>query len=388
MNTKSSDASNYLAAASELAPSVSAAAGGIDRQRQIPQDLFDELAGRGFFRLLVPRSLDGAQMELPGYLRIIRTFGEVDASVAWCINQNNVFATNAVRMTEEAAREIWNDPRAVLANGPPDRSAIAVPVQGGYRLSGRWNFSSGIRHASWVAAVAPVAGRDTPGDPEVLRRGLVLLVPKQEIELLDVWQVNGLRGTGSFSFTARDVFVPERRTYRIDAPAREDGAVYVLPTVLLFAAGFANVALGASRAALDAAIALAGTKTHAHGTSTLGEMDTTRRAVGSAEAEWRSALAFLREAADAVWNGAQAKAKLTVEERIHLRLAATHAIRSAAAVVDAAYELGGSNSIFESNPIQRRYQDVHAITQQIQGRATHYDTAGGFFLGQEPRGIF
>ena len=120
----------------------------------------------------------------------------------------------------------------------------------------------------------------------------------------------------------------------------------------------------------------------------MSELSTTQRMVGQAEAIWNSARAFLNEASLAMWAGAKANHSLTMEERINVRLASTHAIRQAAEVVDIAYALCGSSAIFAVNPIQRRFQDVHTITQQVQGRLTHYDTAGQYFLDLEPGGIF
>ena len=379
----------YLEAARELATRVAAATDSIDRERQLPSELAGELADKGFFRLLVPRSLGGAELDFLDYLRIVQIFGEADGSVGWCINQNNVFATNSVRMPEQTAREIWGDRRAVVSNGPPIPSAIAVPVDGGYRLTGRWNFSSGIRHATWVAALTPVSrpGRDENAATDEYSV-LTLLIPKEDVTLVDVWQVGGLRGTGSFSFEADDLFVASSRTYSPSDGVREDGALYVIPTGLMFPSGFATVALGVARASLDAAIELAGRKTPFSGRRLQREETTTQRQIGQAEAIWGSSRAFLHESTSSAWEGAQKNHSLTVEERIRLRLATTHAIRTAADVVDIAYNVCGSSSIFASNPVQRRFQDIHVITQQAQGRLIHYDTAGQFFLGLEPEGMF
>ena len=379
----------YLDAARALATHVAAATDRIDREREIPSELAGELGDKGFFRLLVPRSLGGAELDFLDYLRIVQVFGEADASVAWCINQNNVFATNSVRMPEQTAREIWSDRRAVVSNGPPISSASAVPVDGGYRLTGRWNFSSGIRHATWVAALTPVSDTDRDGKAAADRDSVrTLLMPKDDVRLVDVWQVSGLRGTGSFSFEANDLFVPGSRTYGPSDGASEDGALYVMPTGLMFASGFATVALGVARASLDAAIDLAGRKAPVSGRGMLRDEATTQRQIGQAEAIWGASRAFLHESTSSAWEGALKNHSLTVEERIRLRLAGTHAIRMAADVVDIAYSVCGSNSIFAANPIQRRFQDIHVITQQVQGRLAHYDTAGQFFLGLKPEGTF
>ncbi len=388
MTTATIDAETELESrirsAREMAAAAAAAADEIDSQRRIPREVSDEMADRGFFRLLLPRSLGGAEMEHPDFLRIVRIFAEADASVGWCVNQNNVFSTNAVRVPAETAREIWGIQRNVVTNGPPMPYSRAEVVDGGFRLSGRWNFSSGYPHATWLAALAPVyrAGDDEPFETRTL------LLPKGEARLVDVWRVGGLRGTGSQSFETDDLFVPSARSYPTTAASREPGALYVIPTTLLFCSGFATVALGAARGALDAATELATGKTQQGRESPLRHESTTHRMVGQAEAIWNSARAFLNEAATAMWKGAKANLDLTARERIDVRLAATHAIRESARAVDIAYTIGGSSSIFAVNPIHRRFQDVHAITQQIQGRPTHYDTAGQYYLGLDPEGIF
>ena len=115
----------------------------IDNARELPDELAHDMADKGFFRLLVPRSLGGAELDLPDYLCLVDVFAEVDASTAWTFNQNNVWATNSTRMPLQTAREIWADPRAVVTNGPPLPGARAEPADGGYLISGRWTFSTG-----------------------------------------------------------------------------------------------------------------------------------------------------------------------------------------------------------------------------------------------------
>ncbi len=150
------DINYYLDVARELSSKIEAAADRIDADRQLPADISSEMAERGLFRLLLPRELGGAELDHPDFLRILRIFAAVDASAAWCVNQNNVFTTAASTMNKEAAHEVWDDKMAVVTNGPPSSSARAVRVEGGYRISGRWDFSSGIDHATWVAALAPM----------------------------------------------------------------------------------------------------------------------------------------------------------------------------------------------------------------------------------------
>ena len=164
--------------------------------------------------------------------------------------------------------------------------------------------------------------------------------------------------------------------------------MYVVPKVLMFATGFGTVALGVARSALDAAIAIAGKKVPAKRSSILRDTSTTQRQIGEAEARWRSARAFLKQAASTLWDSACKDGALTAEDRIGLRLAATHANREAARVAAVAYDVAGADGIFVTNPIQRRFQDAQVITQQVQGRMTHYDTAGAFYLGLEPKSTY
>ena len=366
-----------LARAESIAPKIAAAADEIDAGRELPEAVANEMKALGLFRLLLPRSVGGEEMEWPAYLETVRAIAYADGSAGWCLNQGTVFATTCCRAPLELAQEVWSNPGTVVANGPPQGAVDSKPVSGGHRLSGQWMFSSGCRHADWVAAL--VANR---GQPPVLH-----LLPREDVEFVDVWQVKGLRGTGSFSFRAKDAFVPERRTMRLDVPPREPGPLYVIPQALLFACGFGCVALGVSRAGLDATIELCSDKRPRFGSKPLCEDPVIQRQIGQAEAKWRAAKALLVDATTEVWRSVAASGRITMQERIALRMAGTHAIRQSAEVVDIAYNLSGSTSIFANTAIQRRFQDAHVITQQIQGREAHYETAGQFFLGLEPRGV-
>ena len=132
----------------------------INEERKIPTDVSNEIADAGFFRLLMPRNLGGAQLDHPDFLRIVQIIAEADGSVGWSFNQNNVFAINSTRMNDKTREEIYSDPRAVITNGPPMSRSRAVEVDGGYSLSGRWNFSSGSDHATWIAALTPIVSAD------------------------------------------------------------------------------------------------------------------------------------------------------------------------------------------------------------------------------------
>ena len=353
---------------------VADASQSINEGRQIPRELVDSMASQGFFRLLVPRSVGGEEIGLLDYLAITQAISSADGSMGWCFNQNNVLGTMASLMSESLAKEVWADTDAILSNGPPQYESIE-PAKGGYSITGRWNFSSGSRHSTWVVAI----GRH---DDQTLS----LIMPHADVEWVDSWQVGGLRGTGSFSFETNALFVPAHRTW-VEAKAvrREKGPLYLINRRLLFAAGFASVALGVARSALDESINTSLAKSPQE-QELLRDQVQTQRDLGIAEALWGSCDAYLKEKARTLWEHACAHDELRMADRIGLRLASTWAIRKASEVVDIAYSVCGATSIFENHPIQRKFQDAHAITQQLQGRFEHYETAGQFYLGLEPQG--
>ena len=371
-----------LETARQLAPLIRASAAETDAQRELPRPLFEAMADAGLFRLALPRTLGGFEMDLPSYIQVIEEIGRADASTGWVTNQVSIFATYAARMPTAAARAIWIDtPRSVVAN-TPQANAQAVVVPGGYRVTGRQGFSTGCRHASWLAAHATVSEQGRPrlddGQPETR----YCFVPRAQAELLDTWQVRGMRGTGTNHFAVNDVFVPEDRTVKsVTAPLVEQGPLYRLPRTLVFASGDAAVALGTARSCLDAFTDLATTKTPRAMDALLRDQPMIQSEVGRAEARLRAGLAFLREAVREIWGAVVANGAVTLEQRAVLRLATTDGIRTAASVVDMVYNMAGATAAYESSPIQRHFQDVHVMSQHLQARLAHYELVGRHWLG-------
>ena len=371
-----------LETAQKLAPLIRSSAPETDALRELPRPLFEAMADAGLFRLALPRTLGGFEMDLPSYIQVIEELGRADASTAWVTNQVSIFATYAARMPTAAARAIWIDtPRSVVAN-TPQANAQAIVVPGGYRVTGRQGFSTGCRHASWLAAHATVTEQGRPrlddGQPEMR----YCFVPRAEAQLLDTWQVRGMRGTGTNHFQVDDVFVPEDRTVKsVTAPLIEQGPLYRLPRTLVFASGDAAVALGTARSCLAAFTELASTKTPRAMDALLRDQPLIQSEVGRAEARLRSGLAFLREAVREIWDAVLANGAVTLEQRAVLRLATTDGIRTAVAIVDIVYNMAGATAAYESSPIQRHFQDVHVMSQHLQARLAHYELVGRHWLG-------
>jgi alkylation response protein AidB-like acyl-CoA dehydrogenase len=381
-------APDFVERARMLAPLIEASADQIESDCQLPESLVTALADAGLTRMLLPRSLGGAELDPLTFVEVIEEISRVDASTAWVLCQTAGCSMVAAYLEPPVAWEIFGrDQRALLAWGPGPE-ARAVAVEGGYRLTGTWSFASGGRHATWFGGYCPIDDPDgTPrrranGTPEMR----TMLFPATSVRMIDVWRVIGLRGTGSDSYSVSDLFVPQDHSVARDDPSerRQPGALYCFPTGSLFAAGFAGVALGIARTTFDAFVRLAGDKAPRGFSRTLRENAVIQAQVGQAEAALRSSRLLLVSTLREIWNAVGRSGHLTVEQRINIRLASTYAIHRARDVVEVAYHAAGATAIFTSGPFERRLRDLHAVTQQLQGRQAHFETVGQYLLGLEP----
>ena len=362
-----------LQAAQALAPRIRSEADRIDREADLGPALVGAMAGAGLFRMLVPRRYGGGELDLPTYLEALETVARADASAGWCVGQAANFARNACTvLPEETARQVFADSRAVVANGP--YPGTATTEDDGYRVSGRWNFSTNCKNATWLSAACRIDGTSNVRS---------MLLPKHEAEIVEAWGVAGLRGTGTHHFVVQDVFVPKARSFSSDDPRREHGPLYLFGNQSVFALGFATVALATARAALDALVELAGAKTPRATPGKLRDQPLTQLRVGRAEGQLRAARALMRQAADDAWAAARDTRTVPPEHVAAIRLATTHAFHAAIDVTDTAYALGGATAIFPDSPLQRPFQDMHAISQHIQARESHFQSVGRVLLGLE-----
>lgn len=381
-------ARDFVDRARMLAPQIEAAAEQIELDRQLPEWLVTALVDAGLTRMLLPRALGGAELDPLTFMEVIEEISRVDASTAWVLCQTAGCSMVAAYLSPQVAWEIFGrDHRSLLAWGPgPDAHAVAV--DGGYRVTGTWNFASGGRHATWFGGYCPIVEPDgTPrqranGTPETR----TMLFPASHVQMIDVWHVIGLRGTGSDSYSVTDLFVPQEYSVARDDPSerRQPGPLYCFPTGSLFAAGFAGVALGIARTTFDAFVRLASEKTPRGSSGALRDNAVVQSQVGQAEAALRSSRLLLVSTLGEIWNAVPRSGHLTVEQRISIRLASTYAIHRARDVVEVAYHAAGATAIFESSPFERRLRDLHAVTQQLQGRQTHFQTVGQYLLGLDP----
>ncbi len=350
----------------------------IERDRRLPVELVGSLARAGVFRLCVPRALGGEEADPATLLAVLEEVARADGSTGWCAMIGATSGVVSAYLPDADAREIYGRSPDVVTGGVFAPMGKATPVDGGWRVSGRWRFASGCQHCAWLMGGCLVPGTG-PDDPP---RARMMIVPASDVAIIDTWHVSGLRGTGSHDIAMTDVLVPASRSVSLmqDRP-RASGALYQFPVFGLLALGIAAVALGLARAALDEIVALAATKTPAGGRRILAERPVVQSEIAEAEATLGAARAFVVETVAEAWAAAQTQGEIPLPLRGRLRAAATHATHAAARVVDVAYTAGGGSAIYADNPLQRTFRDVHVATQHMMVAPATWELLGRLLLG-------
>ena len=379
-----SAASSLVERARALQPLIAREADETERTQRLAPAVTQALIENGLYRALLPQSFGGTEAPLEIFMQMQEEVAKADASTAWCLGQCSVCAMTAAYLEPDAANEIFNTPPGILAWGAIAHDVKAVP--GGYMANARWDFASGMRQASWLGAHVRVVEADgtprkkTDGSPEIR----TILFPIEKATLYDVWDVIGLKGTGTDSYSVDNLFIPEKFAALRDDPhaVREKGPLYKLTTNAVFGMGFGATSLGVARATLDAAIDLSRSKIP-QGLSAMRDNNAVQGLIGRTEATLRAARAYLYATANEVWRDLERGDPVTEAHRIAMRIATTWTIHQAASVVDIAYHMAGATAVFARNPFERRFRDMHAIAQQIQARDTHYEDAGKAILSSK-----
>jgi len=375
------DALDLVERARALAPLITREADEIERTRRLTPAVTAALIENGLYRALLPQSLGGHEAPLAIFMQMQEEIAKADASTAWCLGQCSVCGMVAAYLDVDTAREIFGAPQNVLAWGAIAHEARAT--EGGYIATARWDFASGIRQANWLGAHVRIVEAD--GTPRKRPDGgaeiRTILFPATSAVLYDVWDVIGLRATGTDSYSVENLFIPERFTALRDVPSalREPGPLYKIATHYVFAMGFGAVSLGVARAMLDATTELARRKSP-QGLSSMRDNAAIQGTIGRLEANWRAAHAYLYGTAAEISAHLAGGGDIAEQQRVAMRLASTWTIHQSASVVDTAYHMAGATAVFRANGFERRFRDMHAIAQQIQARNAHYEDAGRAIL--------
>lgn len=359
----------------------------IEAAREMPPDVLAALHEARMFRLLLPRALGGDELDLRAHVETLEILARGDASTAWVVSQGAGCAMGAAFLKPDAARRWFGAPEAALAWGAGIQGK-ATRVAGGYRVTGKWTFASGSRHATLLGGHSYVV--DAAGAPILRANGRpldrTLLFRRDQADIDDVWDVIGLAGTGSDSFAVTDLFVAEDDTIDRENPdeLHEPGPIFKFPGTTVYGLGFAALQLGIARAMVDALRELAMTKTPRGVSVSLRDNPVFHSDIARLEARLRSARAYLLATAEEAYRAAERQGAVRIENRADMKLASVHVIHAAVDVTTDAYRAAGSTAIFNSGPFARRLRDALTASQQTQARAQNFVTLGGMMMGREP----
>jgi len=375
--------SEWIEQARALAPIVEQWRDIGEQERHMPRPLFEALRDVGVFRMSVPKAVGGAEVDEETIVQAIEELARQDGSVGWNVMIASNAAVAAAYLPVAALREVYRGgPNTVIAGALLPQGA-AIPVPGGFRLTGRWTFASGCHQADWMVGSSTVMAHGTPrlrpdGRPDIR----TFFLPVGDCEILDTWHTAGLRGTGSHDWQVTDVFVPEERSFPVLRDgSSEPGSLYIKDFAAYAGPRVAAVALGLAREAIASFTALAMAKTPVLATSTLATQHTTHERVGRAEALLRAGRAFLYETVRELPYSPTWSEALSDDRRASIRLASAHAAQNAAEAVDLMFNAAGTTSIYTSSRLKRCFRDVHVATQHVAVAPSNIEMVGQYFLG-------
>jgi alkylation response protein AidB-like acyl-CoA dehydrogenase len=375
--------------ARSLIPLIKGSIDRVERDREIPADVLAAMHEARLFRTLIPANIDGEEVEPATFFQVIEAIAMADASVAWCLCQNSGVSMAAAYLDAKVARELFGAADAAVATGAPSPLAKAIVTDGGYHVTGHWHFASGSRHSQWIGGHATICEPD--GSPRLGANGKPLeqrtmLFPKSKAKITDTWQVMGLRGTGSDDYAVTDLFVPEAYSFtrESDADRREAGPLYKFSIFNMFGIGFCAVALGIARTVLTDFIAVAKSKKAHSSGKLLAENNLVQTQVGLCEAKLGAARAYVLDGYAQLYQQALGGEKVSFAQRLACRGMTCFAIQQAREVVDFAYHAAGAQAIFDKNPFERRFRDLHTVTQQSQAHTENFEALGQSLMGIEP----
>jgi alkylation response protein AidB-like acyl-CoA dehydrogenase len=387
------EAQPLVRAAADLRPVIREYREEIEREQRLPPVLVAQLRAAGFYRMVIPRSLGGLQVDPLTYTRAVEYLAEGAGSVGWNIANNGIGQLVTLGLPDEGVQEIHGQGTpSPMAGTAIQGGGEAVPVEGGYRVSGHWSFGSGCNEAAWMLGSFQILDDGQPrsgpdGRPlywrGVFSRSEATIIPGS-------WDVAGLRGTGSFDWTVENVFLPERRTMvHAGVPLdnqwdRWPGITYALPTQCWVGPHHSSVITGIARAGINALIALAVEKAPRGRTGMLCDYPQVQDSVGRADAILNAGRIYRSAMITELWNTIAAGQETTLEQRARCRLASTYAADCAREAMDLVYRHGGSTSFKRESRLAECWRDLHVVGQTVTVSPEWYPIGGRALLGMDP----
>jgi alkylation response protein AidB-like acyl-CoA dehydrogenase len=367
----------------ELTPALRAAAADADDRRALAPEVTTLLKSAEVFQLLAPQSIGGHEVDPLTFLDVVEQAAYADGSVGWCTMIGGCYATFGGMMPIDGARELFGDPDTICA-GAFRPNGAAVEVDDGYRVTGRWQLGSGSHHATWFIGGAVIMRH---GQPVMAPSGMPLMreffFPARETQVIDTWDSTGLRGTASHDYAVTDVFVPHARTVWFQEPPTNDGALYRIAPIAMFATFIGAVPLGIARHALDEFIELSQSKVPVLSQTVLADKPIANDKLGRAKALVDSSRVYLRDALARVWGKVVDGDPCTLEDRGELWLAATHAAHRAVEAIELLYVAAGADSVYRRTALDRCLRDARTSAQHICSQELNFEIMGRMLTGRD-----
>jgi alkylation response protein AidB-like acyl-CoA dehydrogenase len=372
----------------DLAPAIAARVIDIEMDRRVPIDLVERLRSIGVFRMFVPRSHGGLELDIAESLEIIAALGRIEASVGWIAMIGSGAAIFAAMLPRETYNEIYdNGPDVIYAGLAAANMGTAEATQEGLRVRGRWPFASGCQHADWIFGACTMTenGTPLPGPVEGVPLSRLVALPARAWRIEDTWHVAGLKGTGSHHVVLDNALVPEARFADVlGCTSCLPGPLFNAPLQLISLMHNA-IAVGIAEGALDDLIKMANSGRHQMRAATaLRDSQVFQYELGRVEGNLKAARAYHESQATSHWRHALA-GTLRDEGLLTQGVQSSVWITTACVrVADACFTLGGGSALYDNSPLQRRMRDMQAAAQHFAVQQRHYMASGALRLGVAP----
>ncbi|MFG1791178.1 acyl-CoA dehydrogenase family protein [Nocardia sp. NPDC049149] len=373
------DAAEILSRAKNTAAVLREHAVEIEQNRQLPQTVVDLLRGTGVFRMAMPKTWGGPELTSVQQTEVVEALATGDASAAWCAMIGADSGIYSGYLQDSVAREMFPSLDMVVA-GFVNPIGRAERVPGGYLISGRWPFGSGVTHCDWLAAGCLVyrdgeLEPDTDGDPTQWR---VMMARPSDFEIHDTWYTTGLAGTGSRDYSVSELFVPEEHSFTFAIPHRE-GLLHRAPDAIV--RKMPGVPLGVARAALDYVRSMAATRVDRTTGKPWGESYRVQMTIAEAEMDLAAARSAVFASLERQWHGLANAEPQTADERVATALARHKAFQTARSIVVQLFNLVGGSAIYRPSPLDRWLRDVNTMCQHADAGVQSLQSAGELLLG-------
>ncbi len=363
-------------------PAIAARSAEIEDLRRLPDDLVAELRKAGFFRMGRSLAKGGPQMTLSQHLEVIEVLAQADPSVGWCVKIGTDSGLIAEFLSPEASARLLPHPDMITAGQFTAGRGTLERTDGGYRMTGRFPFGSGITHADVVMTGGIVHEN---GKPLIGALGLpesrLAFCRADELVIEDTWHTHGLRGSGSNHYRAEGVFIPEDQAMLIE-PSMFEGREPLYSSGFNWVTTMAAVPLGTARRALDEAKAIVAQGKGGIPPQPLGKLQHVREAIGECETLYGAARAFLYTSAGDFWAELE-EGTPAVETKGRLALANVNSFRMAADVTRRLFDLIGAHAVFEGGPLERLARDALTLNQHMIINRAAFATYGAMMLGEQ-----